>query len=194
MNFDVELAASVSLLAFAALAFVDGVVLHFFLERLPFRPGSRLEHALHTARALLFPPVLLTFFDARASLTTGLVLLTVDTAFEVWDMLIERQSRTFSGGLRTHEYATHAVLVARHANPNYLRLFVVWRPFPAKTEGAPDATPGSTPASPADAHRRPAEPRLDSRCADSRQSSTWALARSPGPKGVPKGWSLAGAQ
>jgi hypothetical protein len=114
VSFDAELAASASLLAFAALSFVDGVVLHFFVERLPFRPGSRLEHALHTARAAIFAPLLLAFFDARASLAAGLALLAVDLAFEVWDMLIERQSRAFSGGLRTREYALHGVLVALH--------------------------------------------------------------------------------
>ncbi|HEU4407754.1 MAG TPA: hypothetical protein VFS43_20990 [Polyangiaceae bacterium] len=131
MNFDAELAASVSLLAFAALSFVDGVVLHFFLERLPFRPGSRLEHGLHTARAVLFAPVLLAFFDARASLATGLALLAVDLAFEVWDMLIERQSRAFSGGLRTREYALHGVLVALHTAA--VAFTLVARQAPART-------------------------------------------------------------
>jgi Universal stress protein family len=40
-------------------------------------------------------------------------------------------------------------------------LFGVWRPFSATTEGAPDAAPGPTRASRADARRRPDEPRLD---------------------------------
>jgi hypothetical protein len=41
--------------------------------------------------------------------------------------------------------------------------FGVWRPFPATTEGTPDATPGPTRMSRADARRSPAEPRLDGR-------------------------------
>jgi hypothetical protein len=111
VSFDAELAASVSLLAFAALGLLDGVVFHLVLERLPFRPDSRLEHGLHTARALLFPPILWAFFGAGASLLTGALLLAADEAFEVWDMVVERRSRAFSGGLRTPEYVTHGLAV-----------------------------------------------------------------------------------
>jgi hypothetical protein len=41
VSFDADFAASVSLLAFAVLGLLDGVVFHLLLERLPFRPGSR---------------------------------------------------------------------------------------------------------------------------------------------------------
>jgi hypothetical protein len=46
------------LLPFAALAFVDGIWIHLVRLRLHARPQCRREHALHTARAVLFPAVL----------------------------------------------------------------------------------------------------------------------------------------
>jgi hypothetical protein len=102
-------AASACLLAFVALSFVDGVVLHLWFERLHLRAESRGEHALHTARAVLFPLVLVTFF-AGPSLA-GVLLLALDEVAEVWDMAVERRSRAYSGGLRSSEYVLHGALI-----------------------------------------------------------------------------------
>lgn len=106
----VVLGATLSLAAFAALSFYDGVVVHFFVERLPFRPASRLEHRLHTARALLFPAILLTFFAGRGPIAVGWGLLAIDQVLEAWDMAIERRSREHTAGLPSSEYLAHGAL------------------------------------------------------------------------------------
>jgi hypothetical protein len=111
MKFDTESAASLSLLALAGLAFWDGIVIHIVQERLPWRDHSRLEHGIHTVRAVLFAFILATFFVSKATLAVGLVLIAVDQAAEVWDMAIERKSRAHSGGLRSFEYVLHGTMI-----------------------------------------------------------------------------------
>jgi hypothetical protein len=111
MTIDADLAAAICLLALAAVSFVDAIVLHLIRERLPFRAGSRLEHALHSARAVLFPLILVAWFT-QASWTAGVTLLAVDQVVEIWDMAIERRSRSFSGGLRSSEYVVHGILLS----------------------------------------------------------------------------------
>ena len=111
MTIDADLAAAICLLTLAAVSFVDAIVLHLVRERLPFRAGSRLEHALHSARAVLFPLILVAWFT-HASWTAGVPLLVVDQVVEIWDMAIERRSRSFSGGLRSSEYVVHGVLLS----------------------------------------------------------------------------------
>lgn len=129
----VSLAASLSLAAFALLSLYDGVVVHFFIERLPFRKTARFEHGLHTARALVFPAILVTFFADRGPRSLGFALLAIDQALELWDVAVERRSRAHSAGLRSSEAVVHGVLTTlraaaiaftivigreqRHANP-----------------------------------------------------------------------------
>jgi hypothetical protein len=114
MSVPPELAAAACLAGFAAVSFIDEIVLHLVRERLPFRSESRLEHALHTMRSLLFPFILVTFFGGTAA-TTGLVLLGVDQVVELADMAVERRSRAFSGGLRSSEYLVHGILLTLRA-------------------------------------------------------------------------------
>lgn len=114
MTVDADTALVACLLAFAALSFVDGIVLHLWRERLHRRPESRLEHALHTARAVLFPAILVAFFGGAAP-ALGVALLAVDQVVEVADMAVERRSRAFSGGLRSSEYVLHGVLITLRA-------------------------------------------------------------------------------
>jgi hypothetical protein len=108
-------AAALSLAAFVALSFYDGVVVHFFVERLPLRPRSRREHQLHTVRAVLFAPILVSFFAGIGPIAVGWLLLAVDQGTEIGDMLVERDSRAHTGGLPTAEYVAHGVLVALRA-------------------------------------------------------------------------------
>ncbi len=110
MNQDLALGAAIFLGAFALLSFLDGVVFHLFLERLPFRQSSRLEHRLHTGRALVFPGLLHEFFGRGGPTSAGWVLLGVDQILEFWDMAIERRSR-HPAGLSSPEYLLHGVLV-----------------------------------------------------------------------------------
>lgn len=115
MTIDPVVAATFSLGAFAILSFCDGVMLHLVVERLPLRPASRLEHLLHTARALLFPAILLTYFGGHASLVIAWTLLAVDQMIEIWDMAIERRSRAHTSGLPSREYVIHGLLTTLRA-------------------------------------------------------------------------------
>lgn len=112
---DAELAAALCLVVLSALGFWDGIVVHLFRERLPFRDGSRLEHGIHTLRAVLYPLILIAFFMSRSSLVAGLLLIGLDQIAEVWDMAIERQSRSYSGGLRSSEYVLHGAMISLRA-------------------------------------------------------------------------------
>jgi hypothetical protein len=111
MSLDPSTAVVVCLVAFAGLSFVDGIVVHLWRERLHRRPGSRLEHGLHTARAVLFPLILVLFFG-HAAPALGLAFLVVDQGVEIADMAVERRSRAYSGGLRSSEYVLHGVLIS----------------------------------------------------------------------------------
>ena len=106
MIFDPNTAVMVSLAGLGVLAFIDGILVHLFFERLHCRPETRLEHLIHTARAAVFPPILILFFGGAAP-ALGVVFLLLDQILEIWDMAIERQSRACSGGLRTSEYLLH---------------------------------------------------------------------------------------
>ncbi len=110
MSLDPHHAVVALLVIFATLSFVDGIVVHLWRERLHRRPESRLEHALHSARAVLFPPILILFFGGAAPLA-GLVLIAIDQGVEIADMAVERRSRAFSGGLRSSEYVLHGTLI-----------------------------------------------------------------------------------
>ena len=115
MSVEVSTAVIVCLAALGVLAFVDGIVVHLVRERLHRHPETRLEHLLHTGRAVVFPPILLLFFAGDAP-ALGLALLGVDQVLELADMAIERRSRAYSGGLRSSEYLLHgSALTARGA-------------------------------------------------------------------------------
>jgi hypothetical protein len=114
-SFDVESAASLCLLALAGLAFWDGIVVHVAQERLPCRDESRLEHGIHTGRAVLFPFILATFFVSKTTLAMGLGFIALDQIAEIWDMAVERKSRIHSGGLRSFEYVLHGLMITLRA-------------------------------------------------------------------------------
>jgi hypothetical protein len=106
MSFDPNAAVIACLAALAALAFVDGILIHLVREQLHRRPDTRIEHVIHTGRALVFPPILMLFFGG-AGFALGVVFLVVDQLLEIADMTIERRTRVYSGGLRTSEYLLH---------------------------------------------------------------------------------------
>lgn len=106
MTIDANAAVIACLAALAIIAFVDGILVHLVRERLHRRPETRVEHALHTGRALAFPAILLLFFAGVAP-AVGVVVLAIDQLLEIADMAIERRSRAYSGGLRTSEYLIH---------------------------------------------------------------------------------------
>ncbi len=140
-------ASTALLLGFVALSTVDGVYLHLWRYRLWARADSRREHWLHTARAVLFAPIVLLVFaqpTAGAALWTGVALLAVDQVFEVLDVLEERRSRAGLGGLSSGEYLVHAVLVTLRAAA--VALALASRPAAAWALDAP-LTIGTYPSS-----------------------------------------------
>ena len=113
------IASTLLLLGFVLLSTVDGVYLHLWRYRLWARADSRREHGLHTARALLFAPIVLLVFAAPTAgvmLWSGVALLAIDQVFEVLDVLEERRSRDGLGGLSSGEYLVHAMLVTLRAD------------------------------------------------------------------------------
>jgi hypothetical protein len=112
-----ELAAVVSLVGFAALSAIDGIYVHLVRFRLHTRPASFGEHLLHTGRAILFVPLLLTVFGGvgGALLWVGLGTLAVDQALEMADTIVEPRSRAGLGGLTSGEYVLHITLSSLRA-------------------------------------------------------------------------------
>jgi hypothetical protein len=106
------------LAAFAALAAVDGIGFHLWKLGLHARPEARREHRLHTARALLFVPILALVYGLPTgglALWLGLSIALADTALEAWDVFEEPASRRALGGLSRAEAVLHALLVTLRA-------------------------------------------------------------------------------
>lgn len=131
-------AAAVLLAVFAALAAVDGLYIHLWRLRLHARPETRREHWLHTARALLFPPVLLGLFalpTGGVCLWAAITAAVLDLAAGLWDVAIERESRAQLGGLGTAEYIVHIAVSMVHSGA--LALVLAARPATAWSLAAP---------------------------------------------------------
>lgn len=103
---------------YALLAMIDGLWIHFVRLGLHRNPNSRREHGLHTARAALFPGILLLVVNPHAAgayLWFGVVLTCIDFALVAWDAAEETTSRKFMRGLPAYEASLHTVLQALHA-------------------------------------------------------------------------------
>jgi hypothetical protein len=100
--------------AFLATAAVDGVWFHERRFRLWAHPETRLEHALHTIRALLLPPTI--YFLFRDALALALACIALDFVAAVFDVVVERRSRRRFGGLAHGEYAVHLLATLLHGS------------------------------------------------------------------------------
>ena len=103
-------ASAAALVVFMLLGAIDGLYFHLWRDRLHTRAASRAEHLVHTLRTALFVPLLPTLFlwqTAGVLLWAGLVVLALDQALELWDMVTEKGSRADLGGLSTSEYVLH---------------------------------------------------------------------------------------
>lgn len=105
--------SAVLLVLFTAIASLDGLYLHLYRYRLYRRPASRREHWLHTANALLFPPLCYLLYCAQPSgaylwLATSLAVATL--AIEIADVRCEHASRADLGGLGRNEYLLHFLM------------------------------------------------------------------------------------
>jgi hypothetical protein len=107
--------AVVVLIPLAVLAAVDGLWIHLWQLRLHARPECAREHRLHSARALLFPVLLVLLYgrdSAGILLVLALGLAAIDTALEAWDTFEEPRSRATLGGLSRGEALLHVILVS----------------------------------------------------------------------------------
>ncbi len=103
------------MVAFFSVAAVDGVYFHLWKFRLFARPESRVEHALHTARAILAPPIVwLLYIAPPGPLLAVAVLIGLDQLAAVADVLIEPKSRKSLGGLPRTEFQAHVLATIAH--------------------------------------------------------------------------------
>jgi hypothetical protein len=116
-------------LAFFAVAAVDGVYFHLRRFRLWQHGDTRLEHALHTGRAVLIPPTIAALFTpGRGTLYMAAGLVAADLLIAALDVIVERRSRERFGGLPHGEYVTHLVATVFHTVA--ITLAFVGRIFP----------------------------------------------------------------
>jgi hypothetical protein len=124
------LICTVLLGGFALLGMVDGVYLHLARYQLHLHPESRWEHLTHTLRALFFPGMLYWLFAGQGELSfwIGLALVLMDLVVTLVDTLLEKDSRSFMGGLPHWEYVLHVFANGLHfaVIASYLAMRVRW--------------------------------------------------------------------
>ena len=95
---------------FALLGSIDVIYFHIVKLKLSQRRTSRLEQVTHLIRALLFVIALcwVMYLDAYGIYALGLpVILLVDFANSLFDVVVEPESRKSLGGLPPMEYVVH---------------------------------------------------------------------------------------
>lgn len=111
------LISTILLLAFAFLAIIDGFYLHIFKYQLFNYKESKFEHLSHTIRAILFPLIVYFLFVTQNCLTCfylGVLLVIVDIVVLGIDAFVEKDSRSFMGGLPSWEYILHLFVNGFH--------------------------------------------------------------------------------
>lgn len=104
------LAALCCFIAFTALAMIDGFYLHIWKYQLYRQKESTVEHLMHTFRAIIFPGIVYFFFlqsNHSTAFVVGLALIGLDVLVLTADAYLEKDSRTFMGGLPRWEYILH---------------------------------------------------------------------------------------
>jgi hypothetical protein len=108
---------TILLSAFAVLAVIDGFYLHIFKCQLFNHKESEFEHKTHTARAILFPLIVFTLFIMQNNNTCfylGILFVLLDVLTLAIDAFVEKDSRTFMGGLPRWEYILHLFVNGFH--------------------------------------------------------------------------------
>lgn len=111
------LISTVLLSAFALLAVIDGFYLHIFKYQLFNHKESKFEHLIHTIRAILFPLIVYFLFitqNCQTSFYFGVLFVTMDIIVLGIDAFVEKDSRTFMGGLPRWEYILHLFVNGFH--------------------------------------------------------------------------------
>lgn len=105
------------LVSFALLAVFDGLYLHIIKYELHRHKESKLEHLSHTIRAIIFPAIVYFLFVVHDSVIffyLGLAFVLVDIIVLAVDAYMEKDSRTFMGGLPRWEYILHLFVNGFH--------------------------------------------------------------------------------
>jgi hypothetical protein len=111
------LISTILLLAFAVLAVIDGFYLHIFKYQLFNHTESKFEHLTHTIRAILFPLIVYFLFISQNCQTCfyfGVLFVVIDVMVLGIDAFVEKDSRTFMGGLPRWEYILHLFVNGFH--------------------------------------------------------------------------------
>ncbi|MBW0177099.1 hypothetical protein [Sediminibacterium sp.] len=111
------LLSTILLLAFALLAIIDGFYLHIFKYQLFNNKESKFEHLVHTIRAILFPMIVYFLFISQNCLTSfylGVLFVITDIIVLGIDAFVEKDSRSFMGGLPRWEYILHLFVNGFH--------------------------------------------------------------------------------
>lgn len=107
----------VLLIAYSLLALFDGVFLHLYKYRLYEHKESKFEHLTHTLRAVLFIGILAVLFiniENNNLFALGMALVIVDILTMITDAYVEKDSRSFMGGLPRWEYIIHLLVNGFH--------------------------------------------------------------------------------
>jgi hypothetical protein len=111
------LISTILLLTFALLAIIDGFYLHIFKYQLFNHKESKFEHLTHTIRAILFPLIVYFLFITQNCLTSfylGILFVIIDIGVLGIDAFVEKDSRSFMGGLPRWEYILHLFVNGFH--------------------------------------------------------------------------------
>ena len=111
------LISTILLTAFAVLAVIDGFYLHIFKYQLFNYMESKFEHLTHTIRAILFPLIVYFLFitqNCQISFYVGILFVLIDIIVLGIDAFVEKDSRSFMGGLPRWEYILHLFVNGFH--------------------------------------------------------------------------------
>ncbi|HRE76834.1 MAG TPA: hypothetical protein PLL09_03315 [Flavobacterium sp.] len=111
------LISTILLLAFALLAVIDGFYLHIIKYQLFNHMESKFEHLTHTIRAILFPLIVFFLFvnqNCLISFYLGVLFIVIDLVVLGIDAYVEKDSRSFMGGLPRWEYILHLFVNGFH--------------------------------------------------------------------------------
>lgn len=110
---EARVSETLEILLFASMVgALDVGYFHLYKFRLYAQPGSVLEELTHLARHLLFIGAVLTLMlgrDVAVMRTTFAVIVALDLANTVADVLLEADSRAPLGGLPRLEYLVHVI-------------------------------------------------------------------------------------
>lgn len=104
------------MVGFVTLAMFDGMYLHLIRYKLYAHAESKGEHLSHTIRAVLFPLIVWFLYLSTTDFAfyIGLAVVIIDLLVLGADAYLEKDSRSFMGGLPRWEYILHLAVNGFH--------------------------------------------------------------------------------